>query len=166
MFYAGHGVQIGGLNYFLPADTRGESEAEVRDEAVQLQRLLDDLSDAKPSFALIIADACRDNPFKGQGRTIGGRGLSPTTAASGQMILFSAGSNQQALDVLGPEDRVANGVFTRVLVAEMRKPNLPIDRLARNVRAEVVRLAKSVGHEQVPALYDQSIGEFFLWRQP
>jgi len=165
VFYAGHGVQIGGLNYFLPSDTRGESEAEVRDEAVQLQRLLDDLAEAKPSFALVIADACRDNPFKGQGRAIGGRGLSPTTAASGQMILFSAGSNQQALDVLGPDDRVANGVFTRVLVSEMRKPNLPIDRLARNVRAEVVRLAKSVGHEQVPALYDQSIGEFFLWRQ-
>jgi len=165
VFYAGHGVQIGGLNYFLPSDTRGESEAEVRDEAVQLQRLLDDLAEAKPSFALVIADACRDNPFKGQGRAIGGRGLSPTTAASGQMILFSAGSNQQALDVLGPDDRVANGVFTRVLVSEMRKPNLPIDRLARNVRAEVVRLAKSVGHEQVPALYDQSIGKFFLWRQ-
>jgi len=36
VFYAGHGVQIGGLNYFLPSDTRGESEAEVRDEAVQL----------------------------------------------------------------------------------------------------------------------------------
>ena len=55
--------------------------------------------------------------------------------------------------------------FTRVLVAEMKKPNLSIDRLARNVRTEVVRLAKSVGHEQVPALYDQSIGEFYLNRK-
>ena len=165
VFYAGHGVQIGGLNFFLPADTRGESERQVRDEAIQLQRILDDLSEAKPSFALVIVDACRDNPFKGQGRNFGGRGLYPTTAASGQMIIFSAGANQQALDVLGPTDKAGNSVFTRVLVAEMKKPNLSIDRLARNVRTEVVRLAKSVGHEQVPALYDQSIGEFYLNRK-
>jgi hypothetical protein len=165
VFYAGHGVQIGGLNYFLPVDTRGDSERQVRDEAINLQRVLDDLSDVKPSFALVIVDACRDNPFKGQGRTIGGRGLSPTTAATGQMIIFSAGANQQALDVLGPSDRANNSVFSRVLVSEMKSPNLSVDRLARNVRTEVVRLAKSVGHEQVPALYDQSIGEFYLNRQ-
>jgi hypothetical protein len=165
VFYAGHGIQMGGLNYLLPTDTKGDSERQVRDEAIQLQRILDDLSEVKPSFALIIIDACRDNPFKGQGRNIGGRGLSPTTAASGQMIIFSAGTNQQALDVLGPNDRNANSVFTRVLVTEMKKPNLSVDRLARNVRAEVVRLAKSVGHEQVPALYDQSIGEFYLNRK-
>lgn len=134
-------------------------------ELIQLQRVLDDLAEAKPSFALVIVDACRANPFKGQGRTIGGRGLSPTTAASGQMIPFSAGANQQALDQLGPGDQTPNSVFTRVLVSEMKKSNLPIDRIARSVRAEVVRLARTIGHEQVPALYDQSIGEFFFTRR-
>jgi hypothetical protein len=34
--------------------------------------------------------------------------------------------------------------------------------MLRKVRQEVVRLAKSVGHEQVPALYDQTVGEFYL----
>jgi hypothetical protein len=36
--------------------------------------------------------------------------------------------------------------------------------VARNVRSEVVELARSVGHEQVPAIYDQMVGEFRLRR--
>jgi hypothetical protein len=34
----------------------------------------------------------------------------------------------------------------------------------RNVRTEVVGLARSVGHDQVPAIYDQVVGEFFFIR--
>ena len=161
-FFAGHGVQVAGTNFLLPVDTKGESEAQVRDESIQLQRILDDLEEAKTKFTLAVVDACRDNPFKTAGRSIGGRGLAPTAAATGQMVIFSAGAGQQALDQLGPKDVQRNGVFTRVFLTEMARPAVPVDRLLRNVRAEVVRLAKSIGHEQTPALYDQTIGEFYL----
>ena len=129
-----------------------------------MQRLLDDVADKKAKFTLAMLDACRDNPFKTQGRAIGGgtRGLAPTTAATGQMIVFSAGTGQQALDKLGPNDKDKNGVFTRVLIKEMVKPGNTVDRVVRNVRSAVVDMAKSVGHEQVPAIYDQTIGEFYF----
>jgi hypothetical protein len=78
------------------------------------------------------------------------------------MIIFSAGSGQQALDKLRPSDTEKNSVFTRVFMKEMLKPGLSIDRVLRNVRNEVVRLARSVGHDQTPALYDQTIGEFYF----
>jgi hypothetical protein len=78
------------------------------------------------------------------------------------MIMFSAGSGQQALDRLGDNDKDKNGLFTRIFVKEMIKPGLSVDRVLRNVRNEVVRLARSVGHEQTPALYDQAIGEFYF----
>jgi hypothetical protein len=107
-------------------------------------------------------DACRDNPFKTTGRAIGGRGLAPTTAATGQMVIFSAGTGQQALDRLGNSDRNKNGLFTRVFVQEMQKPNVSIDRVVKNVRNQVAELAKSVGHEQVPAIYDQVLGDFYF----
>ncbi len=161
-FFAGHGVQIGAANYLLPIDVRGGSEDQVKDEAIQLQRILDDLQEKRAKFSLAIVDACRDNPFKGAGRAIGGRGLAPTTAATGQMIMFSAGNGQQALDKLGEQDRERNGLFTRVLVREMTKPGVTVDRVLRNVRNEVVSLAKSVGHEQTPALYDQAVGDFYF----
>ena len=161
-YFSGHGVQFEGTNYLVPIDIVPENEQQVADEAVPLQRVLDDLRDQKARFSLAIVDACRDNPFKGAGRAIGGRGLAPVTAANGQMVLYSAGAGQSALDRLGPNDADPNGVFTRVLIKEMRKPGLPVDRMLKTVRDQVVTLAKSASHEQVPALYDQSIGEFFF----
>lgn len=161
-FFAGHGVQLGAANYLLPTDIAGDSEAQVRDEAIQLQRVLDDMSEKKAKFTLAMIDACRDNPFKSSGRAIGGRGLAPTTAATGQMVIFSAGTGQQALDKLNNADKNKNGLFTRVFVQEMQKPSQSIDRVVKNVRNQVAELAKSVGHEQVPAIYDQVLGDFYF----
>lgn len=161
-FFAGHGVQLGAANYLLPVDIKGDNEDQVKDEAIPLQRILDDLQEQKVKFTLAIIDACRDNPFKGSGRSIGGRGLAPTTAATGQMVIFSAGTGQQALDRLGANDRQPNGLFTRVFLKEMEKPGVPVDRVLKSVRQEVARLAADVKHEQVPALYDQALGEFYF----
>ena len=161
-FYAGHGVQLGNSNYLLPVDLGSDSADQVRDESIELQRVHDDIAEQKTKFALAVIDACRDNPFKQTGRAIGGRGLAPTTAATGQMVMFSAGAGQQALDKLGQTDSSPNGLFTRVFLDEMKKPGIPVDRVLRNVRQRVVTLARSVGHEQVPALYDQAIGEFYF----
>ena len=162
IFFAGHGVQLGSANFLLPVDIRGQSEDQVKDEAMPLQRMLDDIQDSKAKFALAIIDACRDNPFKTAGRTIGGRGLAATSAASGQMIIFSAGTGQQALDRLNDNDKDPNGLFTRIFLKEMSKPGIAVDRILRNVRAEVVRLSKAVGHDQVPSLYDQAMGDFYF----
>ena len=162
-FFAGHGVQLGNANYLLPVDIRGDGEDQVKDESILLQKILDEFDEKKAKFTLAVIDACRDNPFKSsKGRAIGGRGLAPTSAATGQMVMFSAGAGQQALDRLGDNDKERNGLFTRIFVREMTKPGVSVDRVLRNVRNEVVRLAKSVGHEQTPALYDQAIGEFFF----
>ncbi len=166
LFYAGHGVQVGSGNYLLPIDVRNMSEVQVRDDSVSLQRVLDDVSERKARFSLAIIDACRDNPFKSMGRSIGGgRGLAPAAAAAGQMVVFSAGAGQQALDRLGEKDKDPNGLFTRVFLREMTVPNRPIDQVVRTVRTKVVELASSIGHEQRPALYDESVGEFVFVRK-
>ncbi len=163
-YFAGHGVQIGSANYLIPVDVNGESEAQIRDEAIALQRILDEMTERKAKFTLAVIDACRDNPFKVAGRNLGSalRGLAPTSAATGQMVIFSAGAGQKALDSLGPSDKSKNGVFTRVFVKQMQKPAVPIDKILKDTRSEVVNLAKTIGHEQVPAIYDQVIGEFFF----
>jgi len=161
-YFSGHGVQFGGTNYLIPVDITADSEAQVADDAVPLQRILDDLTDQKARFSLAIIDACRSNPFKEAGRAIGGRGLVPVTPATGQMIMYSAGAGQAALDNLGPHDTNPNGVFTRVLIEAMRKPGVPAGTLLKDVQSDVVELAHGVGHEQVPALYDQSLGKFYF----
>jgi ABC-type amino acid transport substrate-binding protein len=162
-FFAGHGVQLGPANYLLPVDLAADNEEQIRDDALPLQRVLDDIAEKRARFSLAIVDACRNNPFKGHGRSIGGtRGLAPTTAATGQMVIYSAGTGQQALDSLGDKDPVKNGLFTRVFVKEMLAPDVPIDRVLKNVRLQVRNMALGVGHEQVPAIYDQVAGDFFF----
>ncbi len=161
-FFAGHGVQLGNSNFLLPTDLGSDSAEQVKDESIELQKVLNDLADQKTKFALAVIDACRDNPFKQNGRAIGGRGLAPTTAATGQMVMFSAGAGQRALDKLSDQDKGKNGLFTRVFLEEMKRPGVSVDRVLRNVRQRVVDLARSVGHEQVPALYDQAVGEFYF----
>lgn len=161
-YFSGHGVQFDGTNYLIPTDMVPQSQEQVVDDAVPLQRVLDDLHEQKARFALAIVDACRDNPFKGSGRAIGGRGLAPLTAATGEMVMYSAGAGQEALDRLGDGDADPNGVFTRVLIKEIGKPGVPAGQVLKHVQSQVVDLAGQVHHEQVPALYDQSLGEFYF----
>lgn len=162
VYFAGHGVQLANTNYLLPVDIRGQNEEEVKDESIPLQRILDDMQERRAGFMLAIIDACRDNPFRIATRAARSRGLAPTSAATGQMIIFSAGTGQQALDKLGNHDTERNGLFTRLLLREMKKPGQSIDRIVRSVRTEVARLAKTVGHEQTPAVYDQTLGDFYF----
>lgn len=162
LFFSGHGVQIGASNHLLPTNVRSQNEDQVRDDALELSRVLADLRSAKPAFTLAIIDACRDNPFAGTGRAIGGRGLTGVAGANGQMVIYAAGEGQQALDRLGNNDTVRNGVFTRVFARELQKPGVPVHQVLRTVRAEVSRLAQTVGHVQVPAIYDQALGDFYF----
>ena len=66
------------------------------------------------------------------------------------------------LDRMEANDNSKNGVFTRVFLQEMKKVDLPIDRVIKNVRTEVVRLARTIGHDQVPAIYDEVVGDFYF----
>lgn len=161
-FYAGHGVQLGAENYLVPVNIGLGDEEQIKDESVPLRRVLDDMQDMKPRFSLAIIDACRNNPFRTRLRSGAVRGLIPMPAATGQMVIYSAGGGQVAIDRLGAGDRDPNGVFTRVLLREIGAPGVPVDRVVRRVRDQVVALARSVGLEQVPAIYDQTIGDFFF----
>jgi PQQ-dependent catabolism-associated CXXCW motif protein len=121
-----------------------------------------DLGERRARFTLAIVDACRDNPFRRSGRAIGGSGLAPTAPATGQMVIYSAGVGQQALDQLNDSDKDRNGLFARVLLRELQRPGISADRLIRNVREEVAKLAQTVRHDQIPAIYDQALGDFYF----
>jgi chemotaxis protein histidine kinase CheA len=180
-YYAGHGVQFGVENYLLPIDVAAQNVQTVTDYSMGLPQILQSLGEKNLKFTLAVVDACRDNPFRAMGeqhatrgvkvtkeqeQVISARGIVPTnTAAVGQMVIYSASAGQQALDNLGPADPDPNGLFTRVFLKQMREPGVTIDRIVRQVKKEVVRLAKSVNHDQVPALYDQTVGEFYFTQE-
>src|SRR5262249_35194810 len=73
----------------------------------------------------------------------------------GTLIMYSAADGQSALDTLGPNDREPTSVYTRSLLRHLMAPGVSMVDMARNVRREVEELAKSVGHDQRPAYYDE-----------
>ena len=164
-YYAGHGVQLEGRNILLPVDVpRPKTPDELVDEGVDLGRVLERLADSRVRFVSLIIDACRDNPFPKQGtRSIGGtRGLTIPAAPNGVYIVYSAGVNEQALDNLGPADRNPNSIFTRNLLPELGKPGLSFDGMIKQTRERVRKQAATVGHQQNPAIYDQTTGDFYF----
>jgi hypothetical protein len=167
-FFAGHGVEIEGRNYLLPSDvpraTPG-TEILVTARSLALDTVIALIEGRGARASLLIVDACRDNPFPRQGtRSLGSsRGLARVAAApEGTFIMFSAGQGQAALDRLSEDDPDPNSVFTRVLLPRLDEPGLAVHEMARLVRTEVRQIARSVGHEQFPAVYDQFDGSFML----
>jgi len=84
VYYAGHGIELDGVNYLIPTDATLETDSDVLDETIALDRALFAVEPAK-QLRLIILDACRDNPFaKTMKRTISsraiGRGLAPRSS--------------------------------------------------------------------------------------
>ena len=164
VFYAGHGVQTERGSYLLPIDVEGETQSQIEKVSYSVNGLLEELDKVKPRFSLVIVDACRDNPLRSRGRSIGiARGLNAPDLAKGQMVVFSAGRNQKALDSLNDRDANPNGVFTREFIARMRQPGLNVETLAQDVRNSVERLARTVNHDQRPLIVNDSSGEFYFF---
>jgi formylglycine-generating enzyme required for sulfatase activity len=166
-FYAGHGVEIAGRNYLLPIDipsAKPGQEGFVQAEAVLVDEVLARIRRRGTRVAILVLDACRDNPFSGDGtRSVGAsRGLARIPAPEGTFIMYSAGIGQTALDRLSDNDPNPNSVFTRSLIPLLTQSGMPLTQMARQVRREVQRLAAQVAHDQRPAYYDEVIGEFFF----
>ena len=164
VYYSGHGVQINRANYLVPTDLLAKTPSDFVNDAIDLEKLVSRVSQAQAKFSLAVIDACRDNPFPGEGKDIGGsRGLvAPSGNASGMMVVYSAGANQKALDRLSDADRNPNGLFTREFLKAMRIPGLTVQEAVNKIKTSVIAQAKSVGHVQTPAIYDQSVGTFMF----
>lgn len=167
VFFAGHGVEIDGENYLLPTDivTPGSGQSDfVKSESIALSNLLDRVRATGARTSIAIIDACRDNPFEtANGRSIGKtRGLGRINAPQGMFVIFSAGAGQMALDRLSDTEAEPNSVFTRALLPRLSEPGLELRSMVANLRREVRDLSQTVSHTQIPAYYDELLGEFYF----
>lgn len=150
VYYAGHGIELDGSNYLIPADATLETDADVLDETIPLDRVLFAVEPAK-QLRLVILDACRDNPFaKTMKRTIAsraiGRGLAKVEPTSpNTMIAFAAKAGSTASD---GDSR--NSPFAAALVEHLPKPGLDLRRAFGFVRDDVL---KNTGNKQEPYVY-------------
>jgi Caspase domain len=150
IYYAGHGIEVNGVNYLVPVDATLRRDIDVEDETVSLDRLLQVLEPAK-RLRLIILDACRDNPFtKSMTRTMAsrsvGRGLARVEPTSSDtLIAFAAKAGSTAADGDG-----IHSPFTTALLKYLVTPGLDIRLAFGRVRDEVM---KETSNKQEPFVY-------------
>ena len=135
-FYAGHGLQVRGVNYLPAVDAEIEAEEDVANQSLDMTKVLELLDEAKTRISLVFLDACRNNPFSRRFRSAS-RGLAKVDAASGTLISFATRPGSVAADGEGK-----NGLYTEHLLNHMATAGLPIEQMLKRVGADVKLASK------------------------
>lgn len=135
VYYAGHGIEIGGVNYLIPTDAELTDERDASVEALSTTAILRQISGAA-RLKLMVLDACRDNPFAKRmirakrGRNIG-RGLARTTVtAPDTLIAYAAAAGEVTPD--GPAG--GNSPFSAAFAKALQGPQRDVRQLFGAVR--------------------------------
>ncbi len=160
VFYAGHGLEVDGVNYLVPVDARLERDTDVEYEALALDRVLRATTGA--ALRVVILDACRNNPLsRSMQRTGAARSVSRGSfgeldeALLGEetLVAYAAAAGTTAADGDG-----RNSPYTTALLAYLEQP-LELSAVFRRVRAQVL---EATDGEQRPHEYGSLLGEHYL----
>ena len=153
-YYAGHGVQYQDENYLVPVDADVKFEDDITRMCFPVQRMvLANMERSNSRMNIVILDACRNNPFPATTRSVSS-GLGEMKRARGSFIAYATSPGSVASDGSG-----RNGLYTQELLKALRKPNLTIEQVFKDVRMNVLRLS---GDKQYTWDSSNIIGEFYF----
>jgi len=117
-YYAGHGMQVDGVNYLVPIDARLNKKEHIKYETVEVNMItrVMELSAKQDRLNIVILDACRNNPFRSWTRG-GDAGLVKIDPPNGTLIAYATSPNSVASDGDGN-----NGLYTGELIKQLLKP--------------------------------------------
>jgi len=148
--YGGHGVQVAGRNYLIPADADIPDEKRVATRAVELDEVMSALDASGASVNVVVLDACRDNPLPRTSSRSATRGLSVIESKpKNSIIVFAAEAGSKAED----------GLFTPTLASVLAQPGLSLSQVMMKVRREV---SEKSGGNQTPGEYTQLFEDVYL----
>ena len=167
VYYAGHGVQVGGENYLIPADAKLERERDLLYEAMPLDRLLGEVSQAS-HIGIVLLDSCRNNPFVdrvARSMTVVGRSVATNPGMArvdnvprNTMVVMAAKADQIA------EDGVDHSPFAAALLTHFQMPGLELSLFFRSVRDTVLR---ATNNRQEPYVFSSLGAEpFYFYPRP
>ena len=145
-YYAGHGFQLAGRNYLIPVGAELHQPNDVASRTVALDPVLAELGKGKGSH-LVFLDACRNNPFAGDGVGLPAAGLARVGKLPGFFIAFATQPDNVAFDGSG-----RNSPFATALLGRLSTPGADISSMMIAVRNDVFA---GTGGQQIPA--DESL---------
>ena len=138
VYYAGHGIEIGGTNYLVPVDARLEDERDAGLEMVEVDLVLRQISGAR-TLKMVVLDACRNNPFivkmqrSGSSRSVG-QGLGDVrTNQADTLIAYAAAAGAITPDGVAG----ANSPFTAAFLQALSGPPADVRRVLGRVRDQM-----------------------------
>lgn len=155
IYYAGHAIEVGGVNFLLPVDAQLGSPAQARIQAVMADQLIADLAEAGVGLGVVILDACRNNPFvrawAGSSRAFGKRGLEEVQLPIGVDFLV-------AFPVQPGEVTADDGLYARALVKYLQAPCVGVPEVFSGVTGDL----RGVQEPWVRALHGRAAHRQFL----
>ncbi len=155
-YFAGHGIQLKGVNFLLPIGAKVEKEGDIEFEAVDAGRIMNELESAGSRLNIVVLDACRNNPFAQRTRSLS-RGLAVMSAPSGTVVAYATGPGEVASDGDGN-----NGLYTQELLKNMREPNVKIEDVLKRTR---ITVKEKTNGQQVPWENTSLDGDFYFRKQ-
>ncbi len=157
-YYAGHGIQVKGLNYLVPVEADISSEAQVEYDCLRADRVKSFMDVAGADVNIIILDACRNNPFaRSWSRSGDAGGLAFMSAPTGTLIAYATAPGHTAADGEGQ-----NGLYTESLLMEMTNPSISILQVFQRVRN---RVSQRSGQQQIPWESTSLTGDFYMGKK-
>lgn len=153
VYFAGHAIQIDGVNFLAAIDTSFYDESSAMYTSIQLDRVLDYLRRCSCKVKIVILDACRNNPFAARG--FNDSGLAPVKAPTGTLIAFSTSPGERASDTGFGN----NSIYTGALLKHIAHENIPIEEMFKRVRTTVYSLSNK---KQISWEHTSLIGDFFF----
>jgi invasion protein IalB len=155
VYFAGHGIEMGGINYLVPVDAKIETDLDAEDEAISLDRVLRTVEPAS-RLRLIILDACRENPFGKAHRTSKTRTVERGLArieieTADTYVAYAAKAGSTATDGEGE-----HSPFTAALLQNLAIPGLDVRLAFGKIRDQVL---KETSKKQEPFVYGSLGGE-------
>ncbi len=131
LYYAGHGLQLDWRNYMVPVDAKMASAADVPNQSIDVNTVLDAFKGAGNRMNILVLDACRDNPFAA---SASGKGLAQVDAPPGTFLAYATAPGNVAED---GDVKGGNGLYTQYLLEELKKPTARIEDVFKRVRLNV-----------------------------
>lgn len=148
-YFAGHGLQIDGLNYLVPTKAALRTKSDIEDESVQVNYLMSEMDGRKAALNIFLLDACRNNPFVNPIRGYAPRlGLaSQLYTPANSVLAMSTGPGQMSLDGIG-----RNGTFTKNLLKFLPVPRQSVEDMLKAASGETIEEARRLGRLQTPQI--------------
>jgi uncharacterized caspase-like protein len=140
-YYAGHGLQLQGVNYLVPVGANPTSAADADFELIDAQVVLKQMEGAGSRLNIVVLDACRNNPFGGRGLRAAGGGLAQMQAPRGTLISYATQPGNVALD-----GNDGHSPYTAALAKAIAKPGAPVLEVFNDVGLAVDK--KTLGRQQ------------------